>query len=118
MDHTIYNLGEDKFSVEGTVLFPIGSILPIIVSGTGCIGLAKVQACTLRETSSTVFFDVIELGDSKDYKAIYLMYQTQSGNTSNPDDYDAPTFGIPRASVTKKEKRNREGFTSRDFDRW
>lgn len=119
VDYTIHNLGEYKNTVSGTVLFPIGAILPIIVSGKGCIGLAKVETCTLRETSSTVFFEVFELGDYKDYSGIYLMYQTTNGNSSNDDYDDAPAFGVPRASESKRNKNSsREGLTSRDFDRW
>ena len=74
-----------RYAVAGTKLFPVGSILPIIRKGTGCIGLAQIVGCNMMQDKTEVTF--ITTNCSEDMAdSCYSLYRNEI--TNNPDTGD------------------------------
>lgn len=79
-----------KFTNNGSLIYPLETPLPIIKSGTGCVGVAVIQEMRVTATKTMVLFKVTEVSDS-DGKVYYNLYRnTQSMRTeqTGSDVYD------------------------------
>ena len=99
--------GTHKFTVDGQVIITPGSIVPVIRSGVDCIGLAKVNAITMREDSTTIFFTMLS-GANVNYKALYEAFETATWNGSNSgESVQGGNFGIPKAGKIRFSDKHR-----------
>lgn len=77
-----------EHTVNGTVLYPLETSLPIIQKGKGCIGLGMVSETTMTTSSTRIVFRVSRVNDD-DAKAYYRLYQNQVSTSNDEDVYDA-----------------------------
>lgn len=77
-----------EYTVGGAVIYPVGSIIPVIQKSRGCIGLAKVEQITVRESSTTISFTVVTKDGN--FEGIYNAYRMSVSfmPSSSRDIYD------------------------------
>ena len=102
-------LSKGKYKYSGvTAIFPIGEDIPVIVKGTGCVGVTKVEEIYIDETGTQIGFDSVTKVDAATAKAFYNLYRASVGvkaaQTSNHDmeDYEdqvIPGLYRPRSGV-------------------
>lgn len=83
-------------TLSGQVFLPIGKSLPIILRGTGCIGIGLVTELRITEQSTTVTFTSSEVSDEY-AEAYYALYQNQISVDNSDDPYEQTDQIIPGA---------------------
>ena len=92
-------------TVNGTVLYPLETSLPIIQKGKGCIGLGMVSEITMTTSSTRIVFSVSRVDDD-DAKAYYRLYQNQVSTSNDEDVYDASSdMVIPGMMVSSRQPK-------------
>lgn len=84
----IKNGGVCEHSVNGTVLYPLDTPIPIIQKRSGCIGIGMVTEITMSSSSTRIVFSVSKVNDD-DANAYYKLYQNQVSVSNDDDSYDA-----------------------------
>ena len=84
------------YTEQGTVLYPIKNVIPVIVRGKGCVGTALVKTVIMREETTTVEFEFTKV-DPVTAKVLYNMYMNNSSMVNNSDDVYSNDVSIPGA---------------------
>lgn len=105
--------GRQSFTVTGQQLYQIGTAIPVIRKGSGCIGIAVVEAFTVTQTATTVTFDVSKVNEN-DAKVYYKLYQNslsigESDDMSDQEDMIIPGAMLGRDRNPEKRKTRRGG---------
>lgn len=116
--------GGFKWTVNGTKIYPVGSVIPLIRKSKECLGLVKITKVTITETITTVEFEgVVTYGD-ENLSAFYDLYRTQltinaSESSDVYDEYDQIVPGAFTATkaneskvVSKKSKNKYDSVSS------
>jgi hypothetical protein len=80
--------GKNDFTEPGVILYEIGSLVPVIIKGEGCLANAKISAITIRSTGTTVTFELTEIAKGT-ADAAYNLYRNglnsnlNSGNSAD-----------------------------------
>ena len=70
---------DETVSLDEVIYFEPGSVVPIIVPGTGCPGLAKIKSCSMKEYGTIVSFKFVQ-DQNKYCEAYYHLYIISTGN--------------------------------------
>lgn len=105
----MFDRKESVKTISGQVYLQLGKPLPIILRGTGCIGIGLVTELRITEETTTIKFTAEEVG--KDFAiAYYALYQNQiSTDDSTDDPYEQTDQIIPGAmghAVKKSRKKH------------
>lgn len=73
-------------AIEGIHIYPIGSTIPLIVRGHGCVGLAKITGCYMREINTSVNYYFVNCSDATK-KVLYDQYRNMI-SVSSDDSYE------------------------------
>jgi hypothetical protein len=78
-----------EYTSEGSIFYPIKSVIPVIVKGKGCVGTAVIKQILIKEETTTVGFEFNTV-DSVTAKVMYSMYMNNASmmNTSDGDIYN------------------------------
>jgi len=111
---TFQNGRQYDVALTGTRLYNLDSYVPVIIKGTGCIGLAGITGIQLTADSTIVIFTFSALRDEKEKQIYYNLYRNNISNNNSGDYEDAKDMVIPGLMSKKKP---RPGFSrSRDDD--
>lgn len=103
-----------QYTNTGTLLYPIGSIIPVIRKGKNCIGLAKVLSFMVTEDTTTVQFQMLGKINEASKEAYYALYlQSASFSTQDADDIYENTdqfipgaMGLGKGNARKSKKKS------------
>ena len=56
--------GVSDFTESGVILYPVGTLVPVIVKGKGCLANADIKSITITEKGTTVSFVLTEIASS------------------------------------------------------
>lgn len=98
-----------QYTEQGMLLYPIGSLVPIIEKGYGCIGIATVKSLTMDANSTTVIFTVSEV-DKSTANTLYGMYRNNATVMGNNDDPYSNTDQIIPGAIGAPEENLAEGL--------
>ena len=90
------------YAMPGSVLLPVGSYVPVIRAGRGCLGIARVESIEIREESTTVTFTMVDKNGN--YDAIYTLYKLNAGRMD--EDYGDDGYDDDGSTLTKETLRN------------
>jgi hypothetical protein len=101
-----------EYTDQGAIIYPLDTPLPIIRSGSGCIGIAVISRVNMTSSSTTISFSVTQI-DQASAKAYYGLYKnTASMNQSSTDDVYSNSADVvipglikPQSSKIKTPKR-------------
>ncbi len=87
-----------QYTDQGMVLYPIGSLIPVIAKGDGCIGMAVIKSLLMEEDTTTVRFQFVKIG-TQAASVLYSMYQNNASmrGYSSDDPYTNSDIVIPGA---------------------
>ena len=107
VDDTFKKREKCNFTVNGDVIYPLGTPMPVIVKGSGCIGVGIVVSSTRNGSSTSITFKLSKT-DNASASAYYDLYRNQiSVSTDSEDAYEnASDMVIPgmMAGATVKPK--------------
>lgn len=108
--------GTESYTVDGMVLLPIGTPLPVILKGKGCCGIGIVSELRITEQTTTIKFELNEI--SKEHAdAYYALYRNQvTFNTDSDDPYEQTDQIIPgmmRSLPGKGSSSKKDDYSSR-----
>ena len=107
--------GEYVYTVNGDVIYPLETPLPVIQRGKGCIGVALVNSSTRTKSSTTINFAMSKVSKTE-ADAYYTLYRNQiSMSNSEEDAYEnASDMVIPgmMTSAGVKPKTTRDNRNS------
>ena len=103
------------FTVNGDVIYPLETPLPVIRKGSGCIGIGIISSSTRKSTTTSITFKLSETSASA-ANAYYDLYRNQVSTGGSDDAYDTSDAIIPgmmvgsrKPSASKDNSRNRRG---------
>lgn len=103
-----------KFAtVNGEVYIPLDVSVPVIVKGTGCVGLGTVKELCIRRESTEIAYEFTADVSREACDAYYNLYRNQMTVLSSDDPYDNQDALIPGAMAGKKRVRNSYHESSR-----
>ena len=107
VDDTFKKREKCNFTVNGDVIYPLGTPMPVIVKGSGCIGVGIVLSSTRNGSSTSITFKLSKT-DNASANAYYDLYRNQISVSSDSDDAyeNASDMVIPgmMAGATVKPK--------------
>lgn len=102
------------YTNTGSLIYPIGQIIPVIRKGKDCVGLAKVVSFMVTEDTTTVEFLMLGKINDASKEAYFALYsQGASFGTAGADDmYENTDQFIPGAmglgkGTSRKAKKNK-----------
>ena len=108
--------GEVSFTVNGDVIYPLETPMPVIRKGTGCIGVGMIKSSTRSKSATTITF-ILSKCNEESARAYYDLYRNQISISPNTDDvYDAASdMVIPgmMASAGIKPKVSSDNYRPR-----
>ena len=80
--------GEAIFTVNGDVIYPLETPMPVIRKGVGCIGVGMIKS-SMRSKSATTITFILSKCNEDSARAYYDLYRNQISIAPNSDDvYD------------------------------
>ena len=127
VDDTMNRKNRDtfEFTVNGDVIYPLETPLPVIRKGVGCIGIGIISTSVRKNTTTSITFRVSET--NKDAaKAYYDLYRNQVSSSNSDDIYDNASDTIipgmmmnsairPAKDESKSQYRRRRGQSLSDI---
>lgn len=120
---TFYASRKYQYTNTGSIIYPIGSIVPVIRKGKNCVGLAKVVSFMVTEDTTTVAFTMLGKISDQTKEAYYALYsQDASFGTRDADDiYESTDQFIPGAmglgkGATRKSKKSKPFYDDDPYD--
>lgn len=114
-----FNCKKGQYTISGLVIFPVGSAIPIIKKGRGCIGIADIKSFKVTEGTTTVTFKYQET--TKDSASAYydlFLINTNSSESASGDFYDNTDQLIPGAMGLKPSKSSSNDTNKRRKSRF
>lgn len=89
VDDTFKKREKSNFTVNGDVIYPLGTPMPVILKGSGCIGVGIVLESTRKGSSTSITFKLSKT-DKASADAYYDLYRNQISVSSDAseDAYD------------------------------
>lgn len=111
--------GVSDFTESGVILYPVGTLVPVIVKGKGCLANADIKSITITEKGTTVSFVLTEIASST-ADAAYNMYRNQisayAGSGNSGDIYEDAKDQVIPGMYTSNKKGSRSFNDSDDDD--
>lgn len=103
-------------SLSGEVILPLDTPLPVIVQGTGCIGLGVVFELRIRLDGTIVLYKLTRDIDNRSKEAYYNLYRNQVSSGGAEERYNADAV-IPGAigSLRGNSSRQRSAYMNDDI---
>lgn len=98
-------------SVNGTVIYPLETPLPIIQKGNGCIGIGMISEIVMSSSSTRITFTVSKV-NSDDADAYYRLYQNQVSVSNDTDGYDVGADMVIPGMMASQPKVTKRGYDS------
>ena len=90
-----------EYTVNGDVIYPLLTPLPVIKQGSGCIGIGIITSSIRKSSSTTVVFSLSKVS-SEDANAYYNLYRNQISTLEDADDaYEATADMIIPGMMTR-----------------
>lgn len=117
MDHN----GNYRYTTENLILYELGSNVPLIVIGKGCIGIATIIELHIRTYGTTIFYKLDNRIKDSARKAYYELYcidtpdapMTYSSYAGNPNSFASSAVGMDMG-VTKSPRQIVRGDDDND----
>lgn len=98
-------------AIEGIRIYPIGETIPVILKGTGCVGLATIIGCDMTKLQTRVTFTHHQC-DETTAKVLYNQYRNKiSSDEYDDDNYDSGDDmvipGLARGGSSRESSRRR-----------
>lgn len=81
---TVVADNDTTLSVEGPRIYPIGEMIPVIVRGEGCVGMAQIKEFTVQESVTNVTFILHEC-DKTTAQVLYNQYRNKVSMSNYKD---------------------------------
>lgn len=111
------NNGTYRYTTEELTLYELGSNVPLIVLGKGCIGIATIMELHIRTYGTTIFYKLDSRIKDNAKKAYYELYciDTPEGNPKfyYPSSFASSAVGMDMG-INKSPRQIARG--SDDFD--
>lgn len=105
-----------KCAFNGEVYIPIGTAIPVIHKGRGCIGIGVVHQLLISEDSTVVTFSLETNVSETSKRAYYDLYRNQNTMSESGDMYDNSDVVIPGAiGSVNASSRPRPNWSNRDY---
>ena len=105
-----------KCAFNGEVYIPIGTAIPVIHKGRGCIGIGVVHQLVISEGSTVVSFSLETEVSENNKCAYYDLYRNQNTMSNNNDMYDNSDVVIPGAIGNIGSGGPRPNWSNQSFD--
>lgn len=106
-----------RYTDGGTIIYPIGTPVPIIKKGMGCIGFATIDKMVVTATSTEAYFEYSEINNKQMADAYYQLYRgtVTMGASASDDIYGGDDVIIPGvvtapAQGPKADRHNRRAM--------
>lgn len=103
-----------NFTVNGEVYIPLDIPVPVILKGTGCVGIGIVTELVITSAATTITFNYEPNIDKGSKIAYYNLYRNQvSQKTNSEDPYEnSSDVVIPGAitSISTKGTKNKSTY--------
>lgn len=93
-----------EYTIEGAKIYPLETALPIIIQGSGCVGVGWITRYIVTTTSTTISFDKLIFNKPEVLEAYYNLYKAVASNDENSEDVIIP--GLKK----KKERAPKNKF--------
>lgn len=115
------NNGTYRYTTEELTLYELGSNVPLIVLGKGCIGIATIMELHIRTYGTTIFYKLDSRIKDNAKKAYYELYcidtpdapVVPSSHAGNPSSFASSAVGMDMG-INKSPRQIARG--SDDFD--
>lgn len=105
-----------KCAFNGEVYIPIGTSIPVIHKGRGCIGIGVVHQLIISSESTTVSFSLETNISDTSKRAYYDLYRNQNTMSESGDMYDNSDVVIPGAiGSISASKSPRPSWSGREY---
>lgn len=94
-----------EHTVNGAVIYPLETPLPIIQKGKGCIGIGMISEVNMTTSSTRIVFKVSKV-NIDDGNAYYRLYQNQVSAVNDDDAYDAAADMVIPGMMMGKSTRS------------
>lgn len=102
-------------SVEGPRIYPIGEMIPTIVCGVGCVGMAQIREFTVQENVTNVTF-VLHECDKTTAQVLYNQYRNKVSMSNYKDASFESVDDAIIPGIASKSTRSRQAHSRYDSD--
>lgn len=93
-----------EYTTEGAKIYPLETALPIIIQGSGCVGVGWITKYTVTPSSTSISFDKLIFNKPEVLEAYYNLYKAAISNDEDSEDAIIPGLRT-RKTQTKKKYR-------------
>lgn len=104
-----------EYTVEGAKIYPLETALPIIIQGSGCVGVGWITKYAVTPTSTTISFDKLIFNKPEVLEAYYNLYKAVASNDEDSEDVIIP--GLKKRKSENKVGRNKFRVNDNSYSR-